>query len=237
MAELLLINPAKRRRATRKTAKRKTRRVTAAAAPARRRRRRNPIGAVRARVMRRPARVARRVRRGRRRNPIMGLSSNSIVTMLKDAAIGGAGAVAVEALMGQVNAYLPASLQKDDTATVGVYDAVKAGITIAAGVALRKPTKGMSTKMAAGALIVQAADIMRKFMPSTMTLGSYGNPARVSQGLRRIGPNSAMIQAGQSGRFFPGHSPLLSMYPGDSAGNSPLLSGDSVREREGNHYR
>ena len=95
MAEMLLINP--RRRAKRATAKRRiVRRKNPIAAVARRhgpKRRRNPIGL---------ARVHRR-----RRNPIAGYNAKGIMAEVQAALIGGAGALAVDVLMGQINGYIP----------------------------------------------------------------------------------------------------------------------------------
>jgi hypothetical protein len=212
MAELLLINPSKRGRKApkRRTSAKRRRNPVAKLSAAPKRRRRNPIG-------------IKRVHARRRRNPI---AMGGIVAQLKSAAIGGAGSVAVDLLMGQVNGYLPASMQKT-SGSLGVYDAVKIGVTIAAGKLLSKPTRGLSQKMAAGALTVQAADIIKTFVPSTMTLG-YNNPARVIQGTARVSPNmNRMGFYGPAG----GPTPLLSSTP------SGMLNGVSARQREGVRVR
>lgn len=236
MAELLLINPRKRR-AAKKTAKRRTRRVrrnpiTVVSAPKRRVvRRRNPIGL---------GRIARRGR-ARRRNPIS-MNTSGIVGMLKTAAIGGAGAVAVDALMGYVAPYLPASLKQNGSAVgkVGVYDAIKMAITIAAGEGLNKVSKGYSRKLAAGALTVQMSDIIRTFVPTTMTMGYY-SPGAVIQGNNRVGPLMTRVNgAGRMGAYLKSNaSPLLSAY--QAPGATQLLSGSgrgqTARSREGVTYR
>lgn len=232
MAELLLINPRKRRRKAKK-AKRRARRnpvsmraVTRRASNPRRRRRarRNPVSY---------AAVSRRARalgnpRRRRRNPSfrMGGIFSGLVPMIRDAAIGAAGAVAVDLAMGQVNRYLPAAVQVVP-GRVGAGDAVKAVITVALGKLLARPTRGMSNKMAAGALTVQAHGIIKQFLPATLTAAmpvSYASPARIVPGSNRIGPNTvgAYVRPGSA-------SPLLSAYtkPGTA---SPLLS--SARRRE-----
>jgi len=217
MAELLLINPRKRGR---KTAKRRVHAV---------KRRRNPVAklkTVAARRRRNPIGI-KRVHARRRRNPI---AMTGIAAQLKGALIGGAGSVAVDVLMGQLNGYLPASMQRVP-GTLGVGDAVKIGITIAAGKLLNKATRGMSSKMAAGALTVQAADILKTFVPATMTLG-YSNPARIIQGSARVSPNMNRV-----GFYMPAGSPspLLNAYM--SPGSTALLNGRSARLREGQMVR
>lgn len=214
MAEMLLINPRRRTRKAAK-AKRRVRRHNPLAAVATRRaapkRRRNPIGL---------ARVTRR-----RRNPI-GLGGSGIAKQLQDALMGGAGAVAVDALMGQLNGYLPDTMKRVP-GTVGVGDAVKMGITIAAGQMLSKATRGASRKLAAGALICQARDILSTFVPSTMAMG-YASPARIVQGNSRVSPINRMGAYQRPD----GGTPLLAgvgayQRPG---GGSSLLNGAARRE-------
>ncbi len=242
MAKMLLVNPrrrpAKRRKAS--PAQRAARarfaamarsRSRAAKRPARRRK--NPAPALPfvaanmpARARRRPARrrnpigassAARSYRRGRRRNPISLGRASTYVSMIKDAAIGAAGAVAVDLAMGQINRFLPATLRRTP-GTVGIGDAVKAVLTVAMGQLLRGPTRGMSTQLARGALTVQAHGIMTQFLPSTLTLG-YATAAPVISRSARIGPNASMLN-----RYIaPGQTPMLSRYV--APGLTPMLSG------------
>lgn len=230
---MLLINPRKRRRAAPKR-----RRTTAKRNPIsssrsmkarisglsrhRRSRRRNPISAFS------------RIRRGRRRNPISlgGLNKNTLMGLLKDAAIGGAGAITMDVVMGQLNGFLPASLQTQKT-TIGVGDAVKAALTALLGTMLNKATKGLSMKMARGALTAQVYEIMSGLVPATMTMG-YMSPAAIVQGTNRVGPTrGGMLQAYQRPG---GRTPLLSAYlaPGT---RSPMLNRvgvmSGVQAREG----
>lgn len=239
-SEMLLINPRRRRAASPKRRR---------ASP--KRRRRNPIGPGRpasARISRRPRAVARRVTRrvARRRNPISnlglgrrsrrrrnpislgGLNTKSLVAMFTDAAIGGAGAIAMDLVMGQVNGFLPASFQTNP-ATVGMGDGVKAILTAFIGKSLNRSTKGLSEKMARGALAVQAYEILSSFVPSTLPMG-YASPARIIQGSARVGPTrGGMLQA----YLRPGsRSPMLSAYLPNGT-RSPLLNGKSVQQREG----
>ena len=235
-SEMLLINPRKRRRAAstkRKAVRRRARRSPMAlAAPRRVRRRvarrRNPIGAYhrRRRVSRRRNPI---MARRRRRNPIsMGSGGGSIVSMLKAAVVGGGGAIAMDLAMGQIAKFLPASMAKVP-GKVGVYEAVKFGATVVLGKMLSKPTRGLSQRMAAGSLTVQAYTMLQTMLPSTMTLGGMGyySPAAIANVNNRIGPNQMSRYAA------PGNTPLLSRY-GTPGGPSPLLS---AREREGVRFR
>ena len=231
MAEMLLLNPTPSRRKARRAAPAKRRttakrrrnpmRAVAVAAPRRVRRRRNPI-----------AHHARRVMRRRRRNPIsMSGGSRSIVAMLKEALVGGAGAIGVDLIYGQINDKLPTSMQRTP-GTVGAGDAVKALFTVLAGRMLSKATRGLSMKAAQGSLIVQAHGLIAQALPSTMTLG-YAVPGQVVPGAPRIGPNAAILN-----RYAPpGVTPLLSRYA--PPGVTSLLSGSrgSVMDREGVRYR
>lgn len=217
MAQMLLINP-RRRKAARKAnpvARRRkmTRRRNPVAALAKRRtmrRRRNPIAAVaRRRVMR------------RRRNPIGG---GMLMTAIREAFIGGAGSVAVDVIQGYINKVLPANLQSVP-GKVGIGDAVKAVTTVMLGHYLAGPTRGLSRKMAMGALTVQAAGIVKQFVPTGMTMGYYV-PGAVSQGSNRVSP----INRQGMGAYTKG-TPLLSAY---TSGQSPLLNrAMNARMREG----
>lgn len=219
MAEMLLINPRKRRKAAKKAKRRVrrsnpvsyravTRRAKVASNPRRRSRRRNPI----ARAMR------------RRRNPIAvrGIIG-SIVPMLMDAAVGAAGAIAVDAVMGQVNKYLPTSMQPTPGA-VGTNDAIKMVTTITLGHALSRPTRGLSRKAAAGALTVQMDKAIRSFLPAAVKSQlAYGTVAPVVPGRMTVAPNAQRMNAYTP----PGAAtPLLNAYTPPRAA-SPLLNGRS----------
>lgn len=221
MAELLLLNPRRRRRASSKAKRRSPRR------------RRNPINTIKYRPARRrsnPIRAMRRRFGRRRRNPIsLRGMTGTLMTQLRDAAIGAGGAIAVDVLMGKLNPMLPASMQRVP-GTIGAGDAVKAVITVLLGKLLSKPTRGLAGKAAQGALTVQLHGMLSTFVPAGLALGYY-NPAQVVNYSGRVGP----IRRGANGmaRYVqPGVTPLLSgvdryVRPGVS----PLLS--SAREREG----
>lgn len=250
MAKMLLINPRPRRKSRKapSAAQRRVRAAFAARARSRRRRnpvsptqvaslgrrRRNPVPALAPRAPQRQARrVARRagrrstnpIRSRRRRNPLNLGSASSYIGMLKQALIGGAGALAIDVAYGYVTPYLPASLQRTP-GQISVGDAVKAVITIVAGKVLDRPTKGLASQAARGALIVQAHSLLAQLLPGAVTLG-YGVPARVANMSNRIGPNRRLARY-----TAPGRTPLLARYA--SGGMTPLLNGDreSVMARE-----
>ena len=219
MAEMLLINPRKRgtRKATKRRVVRRRNPVTAMV-----RRRRNPLAAMRRR--RNPLAAARRNplarMRRRMRNPIGGVMGN-YMTQIREAVIGGAGALGMDLVYGQINSFLPAALKRVP-GSIGAGDAVKAVITVALGGLLSKPTRGLSDKAARASLTIQAYDIMKSFIPSSMTIG-YASPALIAQGTNRVGPIRRGMNAYTNG------TPLLNAYM--SPGKTALLSG--ARSREG----
>lgn len=256
MAELLLLNPSKRRR--RKSAAPKRRRVVArnptravaprlALNPRRRRvsrRRRNTTLAV---TPRRRNPIRSRLRRAgrRRRNPIGLGSMAGVIRMFKDAAIGAGGAVAVDYAYAYVNAKLPSTLQIQ-AGKIGVGDGVKALLTVAAGSLLNRMSRGLSLKLAAGALTVQVRDAILKAVPAASV--GYYNPGVVVAGSGRVGPNRAINGNGAGANnamgayLAPGRTPLLNAYL--APGRTPLLNGMRgmgsrmpASAREGARYR
>jgi len=215
MAEMLLINPKKRRRnpaAKRRVVRRKNPAVTAMV-----RRKRNPLAAMRRR--RNP--LARMRMRTRRRNPIGGAMMGGYMGQIREAVMGGAGALGMDLVYGQINSFLPAALKRTP-GVIGAGDAVKAVVTVALGGLLNKATRGFSAKAAKASLTIQAYDIMKSFVPSTMTIG-YASPALIAQGTNRVGPIRRGMNAYTNG------TPLLNAYI--KPGNTALLSG--ARQREG----
>jgi hypothetical protein len=179
MPEMLLINPRKRtrRKAVRKTVARRRRNPIAKAS--RSRRALNPVRAIRPRAVsairrrKNPVSLLRR----RRRNPIkIGTTASGIMGMVKEALIGGAGSIGVDLAYGYIAPMLPASLQRTP-GRVGVGDAVKAVATVLIGNVLSKPTRGLSVKMAKGALTVQATEILRTFVPASSLEEQWDLPA------------------------------------------------------------
>jgi hypothetical protein len=216
MAEMLLINPRKRgtRKATKRRVMRRKNPVTAIV-----RRKRNPLAAMRRR--RNP--MAAMVRR-RRRNPIGGAMMGGYMTQIREAVMGGAGALGMDLVYGQINNFLPTALKRVP-GSIGAGDAVKAVVTVALGGLLNKATRGFSAKAAKASLTIQAYDIMKSFVPSTMTIGrlGYASPALIAQGTNRVSPIRRGMNAYTSG------TPLLNAYM--TPGRTALLSG--ARQREG----
>jgi len=175
MAELLLLNPRRRkRRRTRLTARRRRRNPFAAFArnrnammanPRRRRRRRNPSH--------RMSNLRRYVMRNRRNNPTMALTARGIGTQVMNAATGAVGALAVDAVMGQVNNFLPPALK-----TPFVYPVVKMGAAIGLGVLARPLLPRHAGLMAAGSMTVTMRDFLRGFLPDALPMG-YVNPGYI----------------------------------------------------------
>lgn len=226
MAEMLLINPRKRRvhhtkkRAT--VARRRRHNPYGMTHTTHKRRRHNPLHSMRRKVM----------HRRRRHNPIgMGRGmGGAYMTMIRDALMGGAGAVVMDVVYGQVAKFLPVSMQPV-AGQIGAGDAVKALITVAVGQVLDKPTRGFTKKAAMASLIVQAHNIIKGFVPATLMplqgLG-YASPAMVSAGTNRVGP----IRRGMNA-YVPSGTPLLSAYQ-RTGGSSALLSGaNATSRREG----
>lgn len=212
MAEMLLINPRKRRASG---AKRRT--------SSGRRRRRNPITNLRARTTssrrRTPARPARRlanprrrlgVLRRRRRNPIrLGGMARTLMGQVQDALIGAGGAIAVDLAFSKLAPMLPTSLQPV-AGSVGAGDAVKAIVTVLLGRVLDRPTRGLARKAALGALTVQAHGIVKGLLPASMQVNGLGyySPAMIADMTNRVGP----IRQGVHAYMQPGRTQLLNRY-------------------------
>jgi len=196
--QLLLINP-KKRKAKRTATKRRVKRKATShrrsapgvvmANPSPRRKRR--LSALRTKV--------KRASRKYRRNPAPRLSLNSITGMAKDAAIGAAGALAVDVAFGYAKGILPASMQAPinaDGSLNPLYYAAKGGLAVLVGVLGAKVTK-QAGHMAAGSLTVSAYELMRSLVPMSVNLGNYTNAAplagsrrttqRIAPGMRSMG--------------------------------------------------
>lgn len=126
--------------------------------------------------------------RRRRRNPIsLGGGSGGLLNFrsyfgpIKDAAIMGAGAVAMDMAYAYATPYLPAMLQRVP-GRLGMGDLAKMVLTVAFGKLLSKPTRGLSMKAAQGALVVQARDIALTFVPTPAPV-----TAAAVHGLRGLG--------------------------------------------------
>ncbi len=209
MSELLLVNPRKRRAAAkRKTAKRRVRRAAPRRSPVvvmanpSPRRRRSRLSTLRTKV--------RSVRRKYKRNPFPSLSTSGIAAMAKGAALGAVGAIAVDVVFGQVQSYLPASMQSPVDATGALnplYFVAKGAAAVVLGKLGAKVTKHATT-MAEGSLTVSAYEALRSFVPSSLTLG-YVAPA-MQVGRRPAAARPAM------GQYLSGYkAPVNNKYMGE----------------------
>jgi hypothetical protein len=217
MAEMLLINPQRR----------KSRRKTAAKRRTHARVRKNPMTmttTVRRRVKRRNPMHMMRRHVTRRRNPIGTGMASTYLRDVREALMAGAGAVVFDIVHGQIKRFLPTSLQVTP-GSIGAGDAVRAVITVVVGQALNGVTRGFSKKAAMASLTVQAHDLLKGFVPASLPLG-YMSPAMVAQGTNRVGPIRGTT--GMNAYMRPGPTPLLSAY----TTGTPLLNG-SVQRREG----
>ena len=234
MAEMLLINPRRRRKAKRAApARRRRSNPLALARVTRRRRRANPIAAVRRRARRRNPIGMMKRRVMRRRNPAM---LGGYMGAIREALMDGFGAVAIDYAYNMIAKAIPGtagSMLKPNPTSVGAADAVKAVLTVVLGNALNGVTRGFSRKAAKASLTVQSYQIMKKVLPAQITGNlsgvGYYSPAMIADGGNtRVGPIR-----GQMGAYLPsGATPLLSAYT-SSGSASPLLSGSGARMREG----
>lgn len=186
MAELLLVNPArrKRRKSRRKmTAKqlkyfgggRKRRSRTRARVTTKRRRRRSVV-AVNPRRRRRSRRALTVGFRRRRRNPSMraslGSIQNSVVPLLKAGGMGAAGAIGLDLLWGYGKGMLPATIAGSPIAQYGA----KLLGAILVGIAGDMVFKGKGKELATGAATVVLHDAMKAQLQTsfpTLQLGEY----------------------------------------------------------------
>lgn len=206
MPQLMIVNPRRRK------AKRKTRSPAQRAATARmlaaNRARRNPAPkrrrpkaraasvAVATRRYRRKSAsgsVKRYVRRARARASTMGKSLGfslpKIQHAVTQAAIAGAGAVAVDVLMGQAVKFLPATwatrYSADGTVNWAYYaskSAVAIGMAVAGAKFLPGKAKSAANTMALGSLTVMTYELMRGMIPADMLTLGFMSPGRVVGG-------------------------------------------------------
>lgn len=245
MSSLMLIGNPRRRRKARKARSRRRghRKMTAKqlkyfgprrarrAAPAKRRRSRRSVIVARANPVRRRSRRSYAGRRFRR-NPIGGAqvraSLGSVMGVAKNAAVGAAGAIAVDAVMAQAARFMPASMSARYDAQGNMnwgYYAAKGAIAVGVGVLGAKFLPGSLKRFAArsteGSFTVMAYEIMRSVIPANM-LGFY-SPARTAGTVGRMGRMGAYLPRPASG----GGMGRLGY-----AGNAGTIGG-SVRNFEG----
>lgn len=168
-AQIALINPRRKRKA-RKTRARRRRHVARRKTTARRRRKTSIVAVRRLNPRRRRVHARRRRHHARRRNPRM-LSLGGITRTLMPAAIGGAGALALDIALSYATPYLPASLQSGYLKT-GVKLAGAIGLGMVAGKFLGGE-KGRAVTLGALTVVLYGAirDAAKQFAP-TLNLGA-----------------------------------------------------------------
>lgn len=236
MAEILLVNPRKRksRRGKRRMSAlqrkyfgggRKKRRAVARAANPRRRKRRkqnvyiNPSP-------RRKRRSRRTLTRGarRRRNPSLrgmgGSVINQVMPTLRAGFIGAAGAIGLDLLWGYGKAYLPASIAGSPLAQYGA----KLLGAIAVGMIGGKVLRGRGRDLATGAATVVIHDALKAQIQASfpaVQLGEYLSYAPVTGYMPRAGQLLSTGLSGQVGEYLSGlpHSEDDQTYSGDWTGD------------------
>lgn len=191
MSQLLLINPRRRRAKSAKRRHRARRRMTAKQLRFFGQRRRRHSTAVyanpRKRRRSRRASARRSYRRSfRRMSGAVRASLPGVLSTVKAGFVGGAGAIAVDALYAQAGRILPASVMSrynaDGSLNLTYYGA-KAAVAIGAGLAVQRfvpGARGMAAQAIAGSFTVMAYEILRTYMPAGVPLG-YFNPALVTE--------------------------------------------------------
>lgn len=182
MAQLLMVNPRKRRKAP---AKRRKTATKAVARPAPRRRRRAA-----------PARS----KRVYRRNPIA--RGNNIVTQVKNSAIGAAGALGVDIAF--------AKLPIPDAMRTGMMAPAARGlVSLGIGMAVGKVMKNkkLGTQLAEGGITVALHDLMKSQVTKVMPLGGYddgllGFPSDGLLGMEDLGLGRIFSDSGSSNSIF-----------------------------------
>lgn len=192
MAEILLVNPRKRRKRTKARRKlsalqkkyfgggrRKRRRAVASAAAPRRRRRRKSTAVARMSNPRRRRRVItatyRALRRRRRRsNPSLRLGSipNRAISLLKSGGIGASGALVADLAWGYGKGYLPDFVAGSPLAQY----ATKLLLAIGVGLVGEKVWRGKGREMAVGAATVTLHDALKAQVQASfpdVKLGEY----------------------------------------------------------------
>ncbi len=148
MAQMLLVNPRKRRKAS------------AAKKPAAKRR------SIASRARSSVAKVSKRIKHYRR-NPI---SKASVISQFKEGAIGAAGALAVDVAMAKLP--IPAEYKTGQFAPL-----VKGFVGIGIGMAVAKfgKNKKLGEQLAAGAVTVSLYNAGRQLLAPTLGLAGYGD--------------------------------------------------------------
>lgn len=180
MAEILLVNPRRRKRKmsakqAKYFGKRRRRRARASAAPRRRRRRRsNPTAFLNPRRRRSRRSITRSVRRRRRSNPSFRGVTGSALPMLKEGFTGALGALGLDFLWGYSKSMLPATIAGSPLAQ---YAAKLVGAILIGMVGGKLPgLRGRGRGLAVGAATVVIHDALKAQVQAsfpTIPLGEY----------------------------------------------------------------
>lgn len=193
MSQMLLLtaNP-KRRKAGKRKATRSPAQRAAFAKMIAANKRSNPSPARSGKKRRRRASVAAAPSR-RRSGGSSGFSRGNLAaqatSLAKNGAIGGAGALGLDVIMGYANGILPASVASrvnSDGSTNWLYYGVKGALAVGVGVIGQKVVSApVAAKLAEGALTVMAYELARGMMPTSVPLG-FVNPAPTLNGVRGV---------------------------------------------------
>jgi len=228
MAELMLVNPARRKRTT----SRKKRRTPAQVAATKRlvaankRRARKPATRRRKTPVRRTASRTPTRRRTYKRNPVMrsrGLMKRVINEQLIPAATEASGAIALDVLFGYLGRFVPAQLQGG---MMGHATKVVAAIGMGA-VAANFMTNKTATTLARGAITVSIHDAMKETisnMAPQIPLGYY-SPAYVTPGMGYYTEDANANLLTPQDQFTPDDQTTSNMgyYEGESGYDTSML--------------
>jgi len=213
---LMLVGNPKRRAKSRKApsaAQKRARANFAAMARARSTatasRRRRSVSTVVRRVARRVRRsVSPRVVRRYASRANAGYRLGGVVPMLKNAAVGAAGAVAVDVAYGFIGQYIPASMQSPTDSSGSpnyMYYMGKGALAIGIGMIGRRVLGRYAPALVMGSMIVTIHQLLRGFVQSSgvnIPLGDAMNPGRVLPPL----PVSQNLRGMRGVGFYPGQN-------------------------------
>jgi len=164
MAEILLVNPRRRRKATKSRKRRASKRRVA-------RRRKSVAVTVKANPRRRRRSYAAKVTRRRKRNPSMRGITGRVVPTVKAGFVGALGGLGLDVLMGYAGPKLPANLS-----TGVARHAVKALGAVLVGVIGNYAMRGKGRDLANGAMTIVIHDALKEQVAAnfpTIPLGEY----------------------------------------------------------------
>lgn len=168
-------------------------------------------------------------------------SVRAVSSIALNAAIGAAGAIGVDAIMGQASRILPASATARYSDAGGInpiYYGVKSLVAIGLGIAGVKfapaALKNASARVAEGSLTVQAYEVMRAVIPPEVV--ALGFARRRVNGVRQLptmrGVAATMRGVGNVRAFLPRPRPTAAVA-GLRGSSAPAVVGSTVRSVDG----